>query len=69
MELSETERLKLENLQLKIHILQQQLQQLANERDTFIKGIEDANPGYVWDEQKGFVKFNQPHPYQEFTPH
>lgn len=52
-ELTEVERLKMENYNLRIHILQQQMQQMMNERQILIRNIELEHPGFEWDEQHG----------------
>lgn len=54
-ELTELERVKLENFALKHNTLQQQLQMNLAERAAYIRGIETAHPGYQWDEQQGLV--------------
>jgi len=52
-ELTEVERLKMENYNLRIHILQQQTQQTINERQSLVRSIELEHPGFEWDEQHG----------------
>jgi hypothetical protein len=54
--MSELERLKMENNTLKLALLQQQLQQVQNERKMLIYQMEATHPGYEWDEQHGFVQ-------------
>lgn len=54
-ELTEMERLKMENFALKHSAIQQQLQMNLAERLVFIRAIETAHPGYSWDEQQGLV--------------
>lgn len=54
-ELSELERLKMENFALKHSAMQQNLQANLMQRTAFIKEIEAAHPGYVWNEQRGLV--------------
>lgn len=54
-ELSEVERLKLENLNLKQFALEIQLQQVMAERARLIKQIEEDRPGWRWKEPNGFV--------------
>ena len=54
-ELTELERIKLENYALKIAFMQQQLQQIGLERATYIREVEANHPGYVWREQQGLV--------------
>lgn len=53
MQLSEIERLKMENFALKHNMLQSQLALITTERQAFIKSLEETHPGYYWDEQKG----------------
>jgi hypothetical protein len=55
-ELTELERVKLENYMLRIVYMQQQLQQMQNERVTFIRQLEVNHPGYEWNEQHGLVR-------------
>lgn len=55
-ELTEVERLKMENYNLRIHILQQQTQQMITERQTLVRSIEEAHPGFEWDESRGLVE-------------
>ena len=55
-ELSEVERLKLENLTLKRYALELQLQHLLRERENLIRQIEGTRPGWLWRENpQGFV--------------
>lgn len=54
-ELSELEQTKMENFALKHGLLQQQLQRIGADRTAYVKQIEEAHPGYKWDEQKGLV--------------
>lgn len=54
-ELTELERVKMENFALKHNAMQQQLQANMAERTNFIRAIEDAHPGYQWNEQEGLV--------------
>ena len=54
-QLTEIERLKLENLMLRYNALQQQMNQILVERSTLLRQIETDRPGYRWDEQKGLV--------------
>ena len=53
--LTELERTKLENYTLKIMLMQNQVQQLTNERLTFIRQIEEDHPGFEWNEAEGLV--------------
>ena len=53
--LTELEQAKLENFALKHNMLQQQQQQIVAMRAAYLKQVEAAHPGYVWDEQKGLV--------------
>ena len=55
-ELNEVERLKMENYGLKIHVLQQQLQQMIAERQTLMRQIEETHPGYEWRDPYGLVE-------------
>ena len=57
-QLTELERVKMENYALKPNSLQQQLQGNLIERAAFIRQIEAAHPGYQWDEQGGLVGKN-----------
>lgn len=75
-ELTEMERLKMENYALKVHMVQQQFQQLQMERAAFIHQLEKNHPGYEWREQEGLVRAEEyeavdarPEAYPEFTPH
>jgi hypothetical protein len=52
-ELSELERLKIENCNLRILYMQQQIQQVQTERSVFLRQLEAANPGYSWSDQYG----------------
>ena len=54
-ELTELERVKMENFGLKHNALQQQQQNNLTERAAFILQIEAAHPGFKWEEQKGLV--------------
>jgi hypothetical protein len=54
-ELTELERVKLENFALKHNALQQQLQANLQARLALITQIEAAHPGYQWNEQQGLV--------------
>jgi hypothetical protein len=67
LELTELERVRLENNTLRLVLLQQQLQQVQAERAMLIKQIEMEHPGSVWNEQRGFVQTAEPYP--ESTPH
>lgn len=55
-ELTELERLKMENFALKHNTMQLQLQAVLAERAAFIRQIEEAHPGYCWEEQRGLVE-------------
>ena len=55
-ELTELERVKMENFALKHNSLQQQLNANLAQRAALIKEIEAAHPGHRWDEQRGLVK-------------
>lgn len=54
-ELTELERVKMENFALKHNALEQQRQANLQARTAFVQQIEAAHPGYKWDEQKGLV--------------
>lgn len=54
-ELSEVERLKLENYALRHSIMQGNLQQLLVERNAYLKQLEENHPGYAWDETRGLL--------------
>jgi hypothetical protein len=56
MEMTEVERLKMENLNLKRFALEVQMQQVNAARLNLIAELEIAHPGYEWDEQRGFVQ-------------
>lgn len=55
IELTEIERLKMENYALKFNMLQSQINTIVAERAAFIKVIEADHPGYVWTDQNGLV--------------
>lgn len=55
VEMTETERLKMENFALRYHVLQQQIQQILAERAAFIQQLEAAHPGSEWNEQQGLI--------------
>lgn len=55
-QLTELERVKLENFALKHTALQQQVQANLIARAGFIQQIEAAHPGYRWNDQSGLVK-------------
>jgi hypothetical protein len=55
-QLTELERVKLENFTLKHNLMQQQLQANMAERIAFIRKIEESNPGYQWDDRTGLTK-------------
>lgn len=48
---SELQKTKLENLQLKFTLLQQQQTQLQNEYQILIREIQVEHPGYTWNAQ------------------
>ena len=66
-ELTELERVKLENFALKHNTLQQQVQANLAQRAAHIKEIEAAHPSLRWDEQRGFVKKDE-HPQPRPIP-
>ena len=53
--LTEMERLRMENLNLKKFALEIQLQQVMAERAAVIRQLEENNPDYEWNEQRGLV--------------
>jgi len=55
LDLTEVERLKLENLNLKRFALETQLQQVLVERGKLIEQIEEKHPGWHWKDAAGFV--------------
>jgi hypothetical protein len=55
VELTEVERLKMENFGLRYTLLQQQLMANSMERTAYIKQIEANHPGSKWDEQRGLI--------------
>ena len=67
-ELTELERVKMENFALRIMFMQQQLQQMQIERANFIHHLEDKYIGYKWSEAEGLVRENAGEPYPEMTP-
>lgn len=50
-QLTEVERLKIENLQLKFGALQTQQQQLQSEYQALIQALTVSHPGYSWNPQ------------------
>ena len=52
-DLSELERTKIENLQLKYTLLKAQEQELQNQYNALVMGIEKEHPGYVWNPTTG----------------
>jgi hypothetical protein len=66
-EVTELERVKLENYALKHNNLQRQLQDNLAERAAFIKEVEAAHPALRWDDQRGFVSKEEPRP-QPISP-
>jgi hypothetical protein len=58
-ELSEIERLKMENIALKYRAMEQQMMVLLNERALVIQQIEQAHPGYKWKEPVGLVSVSE----------
>lgn len=54
-QLSELERVKLDNFALKHNAIQQQLNANLIERGAYIKQVEAAHPGYQWRDQEGLV--------------
>ena len=54
-QLTEFERLKMENFALRNQVLQTQLQQLFADRTAYLETLKTNHPGCVWDEQRGLV--------------
>lgn len=54
-ELTELERVKMENFALKHQAIQQQQQANLQARAAFVRQIEAAHPGYKWNDQRGLV--------------
>ena len=52
-DLSELERTKIENLQLKYTLLKAQEQELQNQYNALVMGIEKEHPEYVWNPTTG----------------
>lgn len=67
-ELTELERVKMENFNLRAVFVQQQMQQIQVERATFIHQLEDSHPGYKWSDAEGLVRDEAGKPYPELTP-
>lgn len=66
--LTELERYRMENYNLKMVLMQQQLQNIQLERANFMRLMEEAYPGYEWDDQRGFVlKEEARHLYPEYN--
>jgi hypothetical protein len=55
-QLTEVERLKMENSTLKHHLMQQQSQAVQAERATLIAQIEINHPGFKWDDRQGVLQ-------------
>jgi len=55
-EFTELEALKMENFNLRFHVLQTNLQALGAERSTFIQHLEAKNPGWKWKDPEGWVE-------------
>jgi hypothetical protein len=54
-ELTELERLKLENYGLRAYVLETQLRQVGQERVQFIQQMEKQHPGWQWRDPEGWV--------------
>jgi Trp operon repressor len=54
-ELTELERVRLENFMLRHNSIQRELQTNLAARAAFIQEVEAAHPGYRWDEGAGLV--------------
>lgn len=59
-DLTETERLKLENVALKKALLESQMQLVRDEHTSLVKQLERDRPGWRWQEPQGFVE-GDPH--------
>jgi hypothetical protein len=69
-ELTETERLKLENFALRQFALETQLRQNTIDRVFFLRSIEEKHPGWRWQDPEGLVeKEDEPEtePEEQFT--
>ena len=55
-DLTELERVKIENYTLRVLYMQQQIEQIKTERANFIHQLEAQHPGCEWDEQRGLVQ-------------
>jgi hypothetical protein len=55
-ELTELERVKIENFNLRLLYMQQQIQQVQAERILFLREVEAAHPGYRWSDQQGLIE-------------
>ena len=60
-QLTELERTRLENLQLKFQLLQQQQQQLQQSYADTVRQIQTEHPGYIFDAQSSTLR-KQPSP-------
>ena len=71
--LTELERIKMENFALRYNLLQQQTQQVINERASLISQLEASRPGYEWREGYGLVEKEEAGQVEsedsELTPH
>ena len=68
-QISELERVKLENFALKHNSLQRQLNDNLAERTAYIKEVAAAHPTLRWDDQRGFVKKDErPQQPQPISP-
>ena len=54
-ELTELQRVKLENFAMKHQLLQQQMGANMNERSDHIRSLEAEHPGWKWEESVGLV--------------
>lgn len=65
-ELTELERVKMENFALRFHVSQQQMTQVQNDRAAFIQQMTAARPGFYWKDPEGtFVPVPVPEPAVE----
>jgi hypothetical protein len=75
-ELTEIERLKLENFTLRHITFEAQLRQNQLDRAVFLKSLEETYPGWRWQDPEGLVEVAEPRkaepvkePYPEMTRH
>lgn len=61
-ELTELQRVKLENFAMKHQLLQQQITANMNERSDLIRSLEAEHPGWKWEEGVGLTR---PEPWED----